>query len=46
LRIQRKGRSIRAGESARWTREYFWNLGLHRLWGTIQYPEQPFWQAG
>ncbi|MCU0253568.1 MAG: group II intron reverse transcriptase/maturase [Acidobacteria bacterium] len=45
LRIQRKGRSLKPGEAARWTREFFWHLGLHRLRGTIQYPERPFWQA-
>ena len=44
LRIKRKGRQLRAGEAARWTREYFWNLGLYRLRGTIRYPEQPFWK--
>ncbi len=45
LRIQRKGRSLKPGEAARWTRESFWNLGWHRLRGTIQCPERPFWQA-
>jgi group II intron reverse transcriptase/maturase len=39
LRIQRKGRNLRPGEVERWTRESFWNLGLHRLRGTVQYPE-------
>ena len=43
LRVQRKGRNLRAGETAHWTREYFWNLGLHRLRGTVRYPKQPFW---
>jgi hypothetical protein len=38
LRIQRKGRNLRPGEAARWTRESFWNLGLHRLRGTVRYP--------
>lgn len=41
LRIKRKGRNLRAGEIARWTPECFWNLGLHRLRGTIRYPAQP-----
>jgi group II intron reverse transcriptase/maturase len=45
LRVQRKGRNLRPGEVERWTREYFWNLGLHRLRGTVQYPERPFWQV-
>jgi group II intron reverse transcriptase/maturase len=44
LRVQRKGRQLRAGEAGGWTREYFEHLGLVRLRGTIRYPEQPFWQ--
>lgn len=39
LMIKHKGRHIEAGEAAKWTREYFEALGLHRLRGTIQYPE-------
>jgi group II intron reverse transcriptase/maturase len=45
LRVKRKGRHLRAGEADRWTSEYFWNLGLYRLRGTIRYPEQPFWKG-
>jgi group II intron reverse transcriptase/maturase len=44
MRIKRKGRHLSAGEADGWTREYFWNLGLHRLRGTVRYPEQPFWK--
>ncbi|MBK7398219.1 MAG: group II intron reverse transcriptase/maturase [Myxococcales bacterium] len=44
LRIKRKGRNLRPGEATKWTREYFENLGLHRLRGTIRYPDQPFWK--
>jgi group II intron reverse transcriptase/maturase len=44
LRVKRKGRNLRPGEAERWSREYFWTLGLHRLRGTIRYPEQPFWK--
>jgi RNA-directed DNA polymerase len=44
LRVKRKGRQLRAGEADGWTRESFWNLGLHRLRGTVRYPEQPFWK--
>jgi group II intron reverse transcriptase/maturase len=44
MRVKRKGRHLSAGEAAAWTREYFWNLGLHRLRGTVRYPEQPFWK--
>jgi len=43
LRCQRQGRNLRPGQAAGWTREYFENLGLHRLRGTIRYPTQPFW---
>jgi RNA-directed DNA polymerase len=44
LRVQRKGRHLRAREWDRWTRESFEELGLYRLHGTIRYPEQPFWR--
>ena len=43
LRLERKGRQLKPGEAARWTRESFWNLGLHRLRGTVRYPETPAW---
>ena len=39
LRIKRKGRNLQPGDLERWTRESFWNLGLHRLRGTVEYPE-------
>lgn len=39
LRVKRKGRNLRAGEAERWTREYFYRLGLHQLRGTVRYPE-------
>ena len=39
LRIKRKGRNLRAGEADRWMSGFFHNLGLHRLRGTVQYPE-------
>lgn len=42
LRVKRKGRHLKPGEADRWTRESFWSLGLHRLRGTVQYPEKPF----
>jgi len=44
LRVKRAGRSLKPGETERWSREYFWHLGLHRLRGTVRYPEQPFWK--
>lgn len=39
LRVKRKGRHLRAGEVERWTRDFFVGLGLHRLRGTVRYPE-------
>ena len=40
LRVKRAGRNLRAGEAARWTRDYFvQGFGLHRLRGTVRYPE-------
>jgi group II intron reverse transcriptase/maturase len=39
LRVKRKGRHLRPGETRKWTREYFESLGLVRLRGTIRYPE-------
>jgi len=44
LRVKRKGRNLRAGEAEGWTQDYFKNMGLHRLRGTVRYPEQPFWK--
>jgi group II intron reverse transcriptase/maturase len=39
LHVKRKGRTLRPGEVKRWSREYFQTLGLHRLRGTVRYPE-------
>ena len=39
LHIKRAGRNADARKTRTWSRDYFWNLGLHRLYGTIQYPE-------
>jgi len=36
---KRHGRLIRARQLARWTPDFFHGLGLHRLRGTIRYPE-------
>ncbi len=38
LLIKRHGRNLRAGRADRWTRNWLWELGLHRLMGTIRYP--------
>ncbi|GMU63553.1 MAG: hypothetical protein AMXMBFR34_53160 [Myxococcaceae bacterium] len=39
LLFQRKARHLKPGESRKWTRGFFENLGLTRLKGRIQYPE-------
>jgi RNA-directed DNA polymerase len=39
LLIKRHGRHLHAGHAARWTPDFFQALGLHRLRGTIRYPE-------
>jgi hypothetical protein len=36
---KRKGRNLRRGEAQQWDSDFFWRLGLHRLRGTVQYPE-------
>jgi RNA-directed DNA polymerase len=38
MRIKRKGRHLKPGETSRWTEDYFVGLGLHRLRGTVRYP--------
>ncbi len=39
LHVKRAGRQLDARKVETWTREYFWNHGLHRLRGTVKYPE-------
>jgi RNA-directed DNA polymerase len=40
LRVKRAGSKLKAGQVERWTRDYFvQGIGLHRLCGTIRYPE-------
>ncbi len=39
LLVKRHGRQLRPGHAARWTPYFFHALGLHRLRGTIRYPE-------
>jgi group II intron reverse transcriptase/maturase len=36
--VKRKGRNLRTGQADRWTNEFFFALGLHRLIGTVRYP--------
>ena len=38
LLIKRHGRNLRPGQADRWTTNWFWDHGLHRLGGTIRYP--------
>jgi group II intron reverse transcriptase/maturase len=39
LLYKRHGRQLRPGHAAQWTPDFFHALGLHRLRGTIRYPE-------
>jgi group II intron reverse transcriptase/maturase len=39
LRMQRQGRQLRPGQATPWTPDFFHALGLHRLRGTIRYPD-------
>ena len=39
LVIKRHGRQLRAGQADQWSGDFFHALGLHRLRGTIRYPE-------
>jgi RNA-directed DNA polymerase len=36
---KRKGRQLRGDEAKNWNRDFFHALGLHRLRGTVKYPE-------
>ena len=39
--VRRHGRHLRPDEAEGWTRAFFWQHGLHRLRGTVQYPGVP-----
>jgi hypothetical protein len=39
LMVKKRGRNLRAGQADQWTEEWFNGHGLHRLRGTIRYPE-------
>jgi RNA-directed DNA polymerase len=39
LRLKRANGQLVPGTASKWTREYFESLGLHRLRGTVKYPE-------
>jgi group II intron reverse transcriptase/maturase len=36
---RRKGRNLKMGDLTRWNRDFFRDHGLHRLRGTVRYPE-------
>jgi RNA-directed DNA polymerase len=38
LQVKKRGRNLRAGQADQWTEDWFNELGLHRLRGTIRYP--------
>jgi len=37
--VRRSGRNLRADQADGWTQEWLWDMGLHRLRGTIRYPK-------
>jgi len=39
LLVKRKGRHLQPADARRWSRDYFESFGLHRLRGTVRYPE-------
>jgi RNA-directed DNA polymerase len=39
LMFKRHGRNLRAGQAKAWTPSWFWDHGLHRLLGTVRYPQ-------
>lgn len=38
LQVKKRGRNLRAGQADQWTEDWFNERGLHRLRGTIRYP--------
>jgi RNA-directed DNA polymerase len=39
LLIKKRGRNLRGGQAATWTRTWFHDQGLHQLMGSIRYPK-------
>ena len=37
--LKRYGKKLRAGQAKAWTRNWFWDHGLHRFLGTVRYPK-------
>ncbi len=38
LMVRRRGRNLRPGQAEQWTSDWFRDVGLHRLRGTVRYP--------
>jgi RNA-directed DNA polymerase len=39
LLVKKRGRNLRPGQAATWTRTWFHDQGLHQLMGTVRYPK-------
>jgi RNA-directed DNA polymerase len=39
IQVRKRGRNLRAGQSGQWTSDWFVEMGLYRLRGTIRYPQ-------
>jgi RNA-directed DNA polymerase len=39
LLVKKRGRNLHAGQAVRWTEDWFYDQGLHKLSGTIRYPK-------
>jgi RNA-directed DNA polymerase len=39
LQVKKRGRNLHAGQVDQWTEDWFNELGLHRLSGTVRYPK-------
>jgi len=39
IKLRKYGRNLRPNMASQWSREFFYNLGLHRLRGTVRYPQ-------
>jgi len=39
LLVRKRGRNLRAGQASQWTSDWFNDMGLYRLRGTIRYPK-------
>lgn len=39
LQVKKRGRNLRAGEADQWASDWFVEMGLYRLRGTVRYPK-------